>query len=39
MLEIEKQHTALLLLDFENYSVPPDGYWAQAPTIRTDLSY
>ena len=29
MLEIEKLHTALLLLDFENYSVHPDGYWAQ----------
>jgi nicotinamidase-related amidase len=29
MLEITKRRTALLLLDFENYSVHPDGYWAQ----------
>lgn len=29
MLEIATKRTALLLLDFENYSVHPDGYWAQ----------
>lgn len=29
MLEIAVRRTALLLLDFENYSVHPDGYWAQ----------
>jgi nicotinamidase-related amidase len=29
MLEIEKDQSALILLDFENYSVHPDGYWAQ----------
>ncbi|MDQ2913923.1 MAG: cysteine hydrolase [Chloroflexota bacterium] len=29
MLEIAVRGTALLLLDFENYSVHPDGYWAQ----------
>ena len=29
MLEIATQRTALMLIDFENYSVHPDGYWAQ----------
>ena len=29
-LNIDPARTALVLLDYQNYSVHPDGYWAQA---------
>jgi biuret amidohydrolase len=29
-LQIDPKRTALLLLDYQNYNVHPDGYWAQA---------
>jgi hypothetical protein len=36
MLEITTRRTALLLLDFENYSVHPDGY---SPNRTRPLRY
>lgn len=29
-LRIDPARTALVLLDYQNYNVHPDGYWAQA---------
>lgn len=29
-LQIETARTALVLLDYQNYNVHPDGYWAKA---------
>ena len=29
-LELDRHHTALVLLDLQNYNVHPDGYWNQA---------
>lgn len=29
-LQIDRARTALVLLDYQNYNVHPDGYWAQA---------
>ncbi len=29
-LELDRPHTALVLLDLQNYNVHPDGYWNQA---------
>ena len=39
MQKLEKGRSALLLLDFQNYSVHPDGYWAtREPAVLTQLT-
>ena len=35
-LQIDPSRTALLLLDYQNYNVHPDGYWAQSQPGHAD---